>query len=214
MSPRRRASNAPGRWGLAGVLLCSAAIVFAARVQAQQANGRLIIVGDRTLTYASYVFLLPPSWIPGFERMDLTHERGFWRGRHATTQIWIQVVPTRKEAGETMADFVAEAKEQPKAQAGCSADAFAKNTSFQPMLSYPHEVHVLTNCPEGTSGLIVFAELPEHVVTFNLYGRASSEADLQPYLSDFSAVLRTFRWTLGLSDQAVGEIVTELQGDT
>ena len=72
----------------------------------------------------------------------------------------------------------------------------------------------MTNCPQGTSGLLVFAELPEHVVTFNLYGRASGEADLQPYVADFGGVLRTFRWTRGLSDQAVGEMVTELQGGT
>ena len=214
MSLRRCASNVSGRWGLAATVVCGAVLAVAAPTRAQPANGRLIIVGDRTLTYASYVFLLPPSWVPGFEQMDLTHERGIWRGRHATQPVWIQVVPTRKEAGETLADFVVDAKEQPKTQAGCSPDAFAKSTSFRPMLSYPYEVHTLTNCPQGTSGLLVFAELPEHVVTFNLYGRASGEADLQPYVADFGGVLRTFRWTLGLSDQAVGEMVTELQGGT
>src|SRR3989338_4322267 len=117
---REDKQKALGRTVGLGTLLCAVTISVGAESQSKV----LTFVGDATLTYASYVFLLPRSnWTPGVSRMDLTHQRGIWRARHRASEVYIQVVPTKKEPGQkTLADFARVGGEQIVEQGGCSAE--------------------------------------------------------------------------------------------
>lgn len=185
--------------------------IFAQSVHSSQAKGNsLVLVGDSALNYASYLFILPYNWIPLAENQELTNERGFWKGKLSGGQAWVQIVPTRKESGQGLADFVRAAKEESEKDGGCASGALKEYTSFTPSIKYPYEVYSLSDCPKGKSGILVFVDLPQHVILFNLYGQGDSDKSLNYCLEDFSTIISTFRWILGLSKDQIGEAIKSL----
>ena len=160
-------------------------------------KGSLVVVGDANLTYASYLFELPSGWVPaiGESLMQYTHERGFWRGMRIDSETAITIVPTRKENGQRLADFINITKKQLMNDAGCPSDSMQENLDFKSLLNYPYKVYTW-NCPQGTYGLSVFIELPEHIIFFNLSGKGGNSQCINPYFADFGKVLTSFKWTL------------------
>lgn len=175
--------------------------------QQLQRKGSLVIVGDANLTYASYFFELPSSWVPLMDNMELTHERGFWRGKRANAQVWMQIVPTKKEVGQSIAGLVESAKEDSRRGGGCTGEFLKKYSQFNPSTSYPYEVYFMYDCPKNSYGLIVFLDLPTHFIVFNLYGFGKDENFIISYFDDFNKVINSFKWILGLSDEEIGNLL-------
>lgn len=176
--------------------------------QADQSDkGSLVVVGDAMLTYASYFFILPPDWISDVDStvLPLTHKKGFWRGKHKDSQAWILIAPTKTD-GEN-SEFIKTSKDL-MTLGGCSLD----NYNFTPSFTYSSEVY-LEHCPKtgvgNRYGLRIFAKLPTHVIEFNLYATGENENCLTPFLEDFNKVIANFRWTLGLSDDEIGNMLKE-----
>ena len=99
------------------------------------------VVGDARLTYAQYLFVLSPDWIPDLTTLKLTDQTGFLRVKHKYGQIWIQIAPMRKEKGEGLSDIVNFAKQEGTRGGACSPDFMQKNYNFKPVLNYTHEVY-------------------------------------------------------------------------
>lgn len=174
----------------------------------QEVKGSLVVVGDAMLAYASYFFILPENWVPEIDNtlLTLTNQKGFWRGKYKNSQAWILIAPTRTERENGHFEFIKTSKNLVLLK-GCSL----KNYSFTPSFTYSYEAH-LEYCPKiNRYGLILFAKLPTHVINFNLYVTGENENCLIPFLEDFNKVIASFRWTLGLSDDEIGNMFKEFQ---
>ncbi len=160
-------------------------------------KGTLVVVGDANLTYAAYSFELPSGWVSaiGESFMQYTHERGFWRSMRNDSQTVITIMPTRKENGLRLADFINTVKKQHMNNEGCPSDSIQENLDFKPSLNYPYKVYTW-NCPQGSYGLSVFIELPEHIIFINLFGKGRNSQCINPYFADFEKVLTSFKWLL------------------
>lgn len=176
--------------------LCCAGINFAS---AQQKEDALAMVGDSTLTYASYFFTVPSGWTAAVDEnvAPLTGLTGFWSAKHKDNLAWMRIMPHKKNKDETGADFVQTVKQNTLRNPGCTLDSILEYPSFRPTLTYPYQVYYFDNCPPDTCALEVFVELPAHVVAFLLEAKGNDEECLAPYLEDFRKVLQSFRWTLG-----------------
>ncbi|MDD4894789.1 MAG: hypothetical protein PHW54_05700 [Candidatus Omnitrophica bacterium] len=194
---------------ISAVIICFC-FSFTCYAQEKKGTGSPVFVGDANLTYANYFFILPTGWIPLMDNMNLTHERGFFRAKHGEKQIWIQIVPLRKTPGDTLQSFASNAIQDSTKTAGCPADSGKEVFYFTADLNYPYKVYTINNCPQGTYGLLVLAELPQHFISFNLYGRVENASVLNNYTADFNRVLRTFRWVLGASDEEIGMTFKEM----
>lgn len=163
----------------------------------------LVIVGDAALTYASYFFELPADWYPDMDQymLIMVQQKGFWRGIHKNGKAYILIAPTKIRSGNTADDFINGSKELMK-----SKGAMVKNYDFKPNLSYPCEVYYEYLPNLNRYGLIVFAKLPEHVIHFALY--TLGEDSLASYSEEFNRILASFKWTLGLSDEEIGKMLS------
>jgi len=172
-------------------------------VKEKEDKVNLVIVGDVALTYASYFFKLSPDWYPDMDQYMLTmvQQKGFWRGKHKNGKVYILIAPTKIRSGNTADDFINGSKELMK-----SKGASVKNYDFKPNLSYPYEVYFEYLPKLNRYGLIVFAKLPEHVIHFSLY--TMGEDLLSSYSGEFNRILASFKWTLGLSDEEIGKIIS------
>jgi len=174
-------------------------------------KGSLVIVGDATLTYASYLFELPTGWMPVINEqiMQYTDQIGFWMGRRMDSETAITVVPTKKQNGQGFSDFINATKQKNINEAGCSPDSMRECQNFKSLPDYPYKVYNW-DCPTGTYGLSVFMELPKHVIFFNLSGRGANANCITPYLDDFNSVISSFKWVLGLNDEEIGKVLKKM----
>ncbi len=169
------------------------------------------MVGDSTLTYASYFFILPDGWMPAVDEdvLPLTHLTGLWVGRHKDGSTLLRITPHKKDKDETTADFVDAIKLNALRNPECTLDSILEYPAFSPTLRYPYKAYYFNNCPPGTYALEVFIDLPTHVIVFLLETKGDNEECIRPYLEDFKKVLRSFRWILGLSDEEIGRLLGE-----
>ncbi len=197
--------NVLKKCGLAFVLCLVPLSVCPEAAQEQEGlpteRGNLVIVADATMSQASYSFELPQGWMPVLNGQVLkrTNETGFWMGGHPGDNVMLEINPNEKSEKwglNNVEDYIEATKEENIPAAHCSPDAMTEYPNFKPSLRYPYKVQEMSNCPQSTYGLVVFVDLPKHVVMFNLYGRGADDGVLTPHLKDFEHVLATFTWTL------------------
>ena len=168
-------------------------------------KGSLVFVGDANLTYASYFFELPPGWAPEIDNslLELTHKKGYFRGMHKNGGV-ILIAPTKTEGRYSSSEFI-NGYRNLETLKGCSYQDY----NFTPSFNYPYEVY-LEHCPRiNRYGLILFAKLPTHVINFDLFAPGENENYLTTFLEDFNKVINSFRWTLGLNDKEIADMLRQ-----
>lgn len=173
-------------------------------------KGALVIVGDATLTYASYFFLLPPNWIPLMDNMELTDKTGYWHGKHKNSQTLMEIQPVRKAKETTLGSIINLTKEY--SEKGLPSTSWQKCLYFKPVINYTSETYTFNNSTNGTYELFTFIEIPPgYVITFILTGKGKDEKCITPYLDDFNNVISSFKWILGFSDEEIGKMLKQIQ---
>ncbi len=169
------------------------------------------MVADSTLTNASYLFTLPLDWEPvvNDEVLPLTNLSGLWVGRHKNGLTTLRIIPNKKIKGESAADFADSLKLNVLRNPECTLDSIREYPKFSLKLIYPYKVLYFDNCPAGNCVLGVFVDLPTHVIFFRLEVKADNEESIKPYLEDFRSMLKSFRWTLGISAEDLNRLIEE-----
>lgn len=195
------------------ISLCIFALLFIelnSVAEAKEKKDTLVFVGDAALTYASYFFELPQNWMSEMRGIqELVHQKGFWRGKHRESNVWITIAPTKIRENSSPAEFINRYKALTESRGG---DWLIKNYNFTPSFAYPYELHLEYSVKSKSYILVVFAKLPTHVVNFNLSVLGvEDENSITPFLDDFNKVIASFRWTLGLSDEEIGKMLKSIQ---
>jgi hypothetical protein len=175
----------------------------------EQKKGSLVIVGDATLTYASYFFLLPANWIPLMDNMQATDKTGYWHGKHKDSQILIEIGPIKKQKGTTLANIANLAKDYSERES--PSGSWQESSFFKPAINYSYGAYTFNNPKKGNYELFVLVEIsPEYVINFIMTGYGKDEKCITPYLGDLNSIISSFRWTLGLSDEEIGNMLKKM----
>ena len=201
---KRRNSGHVRDWGALACLTLMMGVTIT-RVWAEEntptSRGSLVIVADASASYASYSFELPERWHPVLNTrvLAMTQDTGFWVGEHMDRNATLEISPNKKDPEQgpgSLDDFVKMVRDANLNAAHCSSGAITEYASFKSSTRYPYRAQLTSNCPVGVMGLLVFVDLPDHIVMFNLYAPGNDVAAINPYMNDLEQALNTFSWLL------------------
>lgn len=159
------------------------------------APNNLIVSGDDTLTYSSYLFELPSNWAPVMGVSDFAHQTGYIKATRKDKMAFVEVIPFRETETALCKNLIEYLRTY--TLSNNPSGTWQEYKGFRPRSQYSSHTYLFRNHVNKRNELFYFIDIPpKHVVTFILTAQGNEEKDLLPYLADFDTMVSSFKWTL------------------